>query len=188
MHNGDTGRGAEPGGAGGNHRQRGLGVTNAAGSLDAELRADGVAHQFYVLHRCAAGAEAGGGFDKVRAAFQHQLAGADLFLRREQAGFQDDLHRPFVRGLHHVAQFAQDIFVIAVLEPADVEDDIDFVRAIVDGRLGFKTFRIRRHRAERKADDTGNLDARTFQEMAGPSDPGAVDANAVKMILARLEA
>ena len=108
--------------------------------------------------------------------------------RREQAGFQDDLHRPFVRGLHHVAQFAQDIFVVAVLEPADVEDDIDFVRAIVDGRLGFKTFRIRRHRAQRKADDAGNLDARTFQAMAGPSDPGAVDANAVKMILARFEA
>jgi len=62
-----------------NHRQRGFRVANAAGGLDPELRADGFAHQFYICHRRAAGAEAGGGFDEARSAFNHELAGANFF-------------------------------------------------------------------------------------------------------------
>ena len=171
-----------------NHRQCGFRVANAAGGLDAELRADGFAHQLYIFHRRAAGAEAGGGFDEARPAFNHELAGVNFFLPGEQAGFEDDFHRPFVRRLHHVAQLAKNVFVIAVLEPAKVEDDINFLRAIVNGRLGFKTFHVARHGAQRKAHRAGDLDAGAFQKMAGLSDPGAIDADAVKIVFARLGA
>ena len=95
---------------------------------------------------------------------------------------------PFVRGFHHVAQFAQNIFVVAVLEPADVEDDINFLRAVVNGRLGFKTFRVAGHRAEREADGAGDLHIAAFQKMARGGDPRAVDADAVKFVFARLGA
>ena len=145
LHDGNAGRSAQPGRAGGKHRQRGLGITNAAGSLDAKLRADR-----FRASACTSSTVASLAlkpvevFDEMRTAFHHEFAGADFFLLREQAGFEDDFHRPLVRSLHHVAQFAQDIFVVASLEPAEVEDDINLLRAIVNGGLGFKALSHRR--------------------------------------------
>jgi hypothetical protein len=96
LHDGHTGRGAKARGAGFDHRQRRLCVANAAGGFHAKLRADGFPHQLHVVHRRAAGAQAGGGFDKFRTALGHQMAGEDFLLARQQAGFEDDL-RPSAR-------------------------------------------------------------------------------------------
>ena len=48
--------------------------------------------------------------------------------------------------------------------------------------------RLRRLRAERKADDAADLHARAVQELAGKRDPGRVDADRVELVLARLAA
>src|SRR5664280_3669851 len=71
FYDGNAGRRAKARRARLNHRQGGLRVADAAGGLDAELWTNGFAHQLDIIHRRAAGAEAGGGFDKLRPAFHH---------------------------------------------------------------------------------------------------------------------
>ena len=71
----------------------------------------------------------------MRTAFHDEFASADFLLICQQAGFQNYLDRPLVGGLDHVAKLAQNIFVLAVLEPADIDYDIglDTTQAITEG-------------------------------------------------------
>ena len=116
----------------------------------------------------------------MRPAFDGHPAGADFLFVRQQAGFQNHLHRVFVGGLDHVAQLAENVFVFAVL--------VNLLRTVVNGRLGFKPLGVGGHRAERKADHAGDLHIRPFQKMPRLGDARAVDADGEKLVLARLGA
>ena len=76
----------------------------------------------------------------MRAALDDQLAGADFFRVGQQAGFDNHFDRPLVGGFDHVNDFAENKFVVAGLEPRDVQHHVNLVRAVVNGRLGFKPF------------------------------------------------
>ena len=122
----------------------------------------------------------------MRAGVEDDPAGADFFRVREQAGFDNDFDRPFGGGLDDIAQFAQNIFVVAVFEPADVNDDIDLLRAVVDGGFGFEPFCVGVGRAERETDDRRHFDVGAIKKMAGLSHPRSVHANGVEIIGASL--
>ena len=85
----------------------------------------------------------------MRAGVEDDPAGADFFRVREQAGFDNDFDRSFVGGLDDIAEFAQNIFVVAVLVPADVDDDINLLRVVVDGGFSFKPLCVGVSRSER---------------------------------------
>src|SRR2546425_9316692 len=75
---------------------------------------------------------------------------------------------------------------VAVLEPADVNDDINLLRVVVDGGFGFKTFCVGVGRAERETDDRRHFDVGAIKKMAGLSHPRSVDAHGVEIIVASL--
>ena len=67
--------------------------------------------------------------------FERQPAGLDEFVIRQQAGFKDDFHRAFLGGFHHVAQLADNVAMIAVLEAANVHDHVDLRGAVRDRQV-----------------------------------------------------
>ena len=76
-------------------------------------------------------------------------AGANDFVAREQAGFEDDFDDAIFGGFDHVPDFAHDVVVLAILEAPDIHDHVDFGGAEIDGGLGFVAFGIGVHRTER---------------------------------------
>src|SRR6185503_21183112 len=100
------------------------------------------------------------------------MTSADFFFAGQQTGFEDYFDRALVRGLDDVPQFAQQIAVVAVLEPADIDDHIDFLGAVVDRHLGFKSFRVGVRRSEGKANHCSDLHSTVLEEMTSLYDPG----------------
>jgi hypothetical protein len=49
-----------------------------------------------------------------------------------------------VRGFDDVAQLAEDVRFIAVFEPANVQHNVDFLRALIDRSFDFVSLRVRR--------------------------------------------
>ena len=93
----------------------------------------------------------------MRPGLDHQLASANLLLISQQACFQNDFHRPLVRRFDDVAQFAQHVLVIPVLDSPNIDHDIDLMRASIDRRFRLETFYVGIHRAERKAHHRRNF-------------------------------
>ena len=134
-------------------------------------------------HRGAGGAETGRCLHKVCATFGDYLAGADFFSPRQEASLQNDLHSAVIRRLNHFVKLAEDVFVVAVLEFADVEDYIDFVRPVVHGSLGFEPFCVHVHRAERESHHAGNFYISVLQQVARLRHARAIHTHAVKAML-----
>lgn len=102
-------------------------------------------------------------FTKMNAGIEGEFAGADFFFVCQQAGFQNRFYGAFLGGFGDVAQFAQDVAVVAVLEAANVDDEIDFLGAGIEGGFDFKALDIGFHCAERESDDAGGFDCAAFQ-------------------------
>ena len=94
--------------------------------------------QGHVLPGGSAAAEAGGGLDIVRAGLGHHPAHLHLFGVGEQAGLDDDLQEPSLAGVLHGMDLLQHPVIQAVLHPADVDDHVDFGRAVVHGVGGLE--------------------------------------------------
>ncbi len=113
---------------------------------------------------------------------------ASIFSSREQCGFENDFDKAFVCRFHDIAQFAQHKILIAILEPPNIEDYIDFRRAIVDGRFCFEALRVRVHRTQRKTDDGTNLQLCVLQKGISLRYMGPVDTNTVEVVLSGFSA
>ena len=122
----------------------------------------------------------------MRAGLEDDPAGPDFFVVRKEAGFDDDLDRPFGGGLDDIAQFAQNIGVVAILETADIHDHIDLLRVVVDGGFGFKPFCVGVGRPEWETDDRCHFDVAAIQKMTCLNHPRSVHANGVEAVLASL--
>ena len=137
--------------------------------LPALANADPFSHrfpqQFHLVKRRGTRQKACCRTDAMRARLDRQLSGQDDFLTREQPGFHDDLHRALIRHLDEVAQLAENISPVAVLEPARVQHHVEFLRAAVDGGLGFVAFHVGVHRAEWEPDKAGHFHAAVFKEV-----------------------
>src|SRR5439155_23047510 len=80
----------------------------------------------------------------------------------------------------------QHIIVIAVLQTPEIDDHVDFLRAVVDRGFGFEPLGVGVRRSERKADDRGHLHSAAAKQMASLNHPRSVYANSMEMVLARL--
>ena len=115
----------------------------------------------------------GRGHHELRAGIQRQLAGQDFFLARQQMSFQHGLDRAFVGGFHDVPHFAQDITRVTVLEPAEIDDQINLVRAVVHGNLRLVTLGVRVPRAQGKTDRARRPARRFPPARRGPVPPAS---------------
>ena len=75
----------------------------------------------------------------MRLGLDRQFAGRDDLFVAEIAGLDDDFHPPIVGRLDDIADFADDVAVIAVDEPSEVHHHVDLIGAVVHGGLGFVT-------------------------------------------------
>ena len=89
--------------------------------------------QGHVLPGGAATAETGGGLDVVRAGGGDDLAQLDLLLVGEEAALDDDLQQLAVAGLLYGLDFREQVLPLPVLHPAEVDDHIHLLRAVIHG-------------------------------------------------------
>src|SRR5439155_994178 len=80
----------------------------------------------------------------------------------------------------------QHIIVIAVLQTPEIDDHVDFLRAVVDRGFGFEPLGVGVRRSERKADDRRHFYVAAVKQMASLNHPRSVYANSIEMVLARL--
>ena len=109
-----------------------------------------------VLPCGATAAKAGGGLDKLGAGFTDHAAHFDLFLIRQQAGLDDHLQQLTAAVRLHRTNLLQNLIVQAVLDPADVDDHVDFIGAVFHRVGRFEAFyrggRIAVGEADHRAD------------------------------------
>ena len=129
------------------------------------------------MRRCAARAEARAGFYKIRAGLGRGLAGVCLFVVGEVAGLDDDLYERAVCSVHHGLDVLVHPLKIAGLGRADVDDHVDFFRAVCNGVLCFKGLGLGGIGAQGEADDRAGLYARALQQRRGLLDVHGVDAH-----------
>jgi len=181
---GHSGGGPDPRCTGGNHSQCGVRIANAAGRFDAEFAADGLAHQGDVGRGRAAGAEAGGSLYEVCAAVHGKPAGADFFIIGEEARLEDNFDGAAAGSPDNLAQLMENISIVSLLEPADVEHGVDFPGAVGSGGFCLDALGSCGHGAQREAHGGGDCDARSLEQPAGVGNPGSVDADAAESVFA----
>ena len=125
----------------------------------------------------------------MRSTFDYEVAGAADFFstigQLSKASFQEDDACLTVRSsaastISHSSRRTERI--IAILQFPDIEDDINFMRAIVNGRFRFETFGIRSHGPQRKTDDARDFHVAVFEKMPRLGDPRAIDANGKELV------
>jgi hypothetical protein len=139
---------------------------DAAGGFDAAARAGYAAEQGHVGSGCAAGGEAGGGLQEIRAGLDGDFGGAKLFFHREQAGFQNHLEQRAVMmgdGGRRVDGVVDGV-VVAALELADGDDHVQFADAETGEGGCLLAQRGDERSAERKADDDADRNARAGEQ------------------------
>ena len=109
--------------------------------------------QFHIVERRAAGGEAGGGLDIISAGSGDDLAHFDFLVVRQQAGLDDDLQELALAGGLDGLDLFEQIAPALILDPADVDDHVDLVRAVFHGVRSFKALGLRRVVAVWEADD-----------------------------------
>ena len=159
-------------------------VADSTRSFDPEFWSDRFSKKPNVLDRSVGSPKSGRGFDKVGSSFLGEFAGGDLFIPREQAGFEDHFDDSIVRGFDDVAEFAKQGSMIPLFEPANIDDDIHLVRTVVDGGLGLKAFHVGFHRAQRKADHGDYFQVGVLEQLARFDHARTVDTNSVEAMLA----
>ena len=87
--------------------------------------------QFHIVEGGTGLGEARGGFDVVRAGVGDSLAQGDLLLIGQQAGLDNDLQELALAGLLHGGDLIAHLVKESGLGPADVDDHVHFIRAVV---------------------------------------------------------
>jgi hypothetical protein len=169
---------------GGHKSERFFGIEDFGACLDAEFLADGFAAGLNVFDARRGNVFRG---NEMSARINNQLAGEFDFVASQELRTDFDFDDAFVSSFGDVAQFAQDVFFVAVFQFADVEADFDFLRAIIDGDFGFVAFDVAFFRAG-KTDERGDFDFRLIEERSGQLDARAGHTNAVEFLLARFAA
>jgi len=141
-------RGADPVGAGFEHRKRRLEAPDPAARLYREV----LRHYLDVRDGRAAAGEAGRGLEKRHAGLLGEFTRGPELPDREQRGLDDSLHRNR-NGRDDPGEFVDDRVGVAVPKPTDVEDDIDPVRAVHPGTFGLELLRFRGRLAVREPAD-----------------------------------
>ena len=88
------------------------------------------AEQRHILKRGASRGKAGRGLDEVGAGARDEIAQAQLFLLREQAGLHNHLEHMGAARLLHGAQLVKHLVIEAILHPAEVDDHVNLLRAV----------------------------------------------------------
>jgi len=174
----------ETGGAGFDQAEGGLGFANQPGGFDADGFSQGFTEEFDFFDGGFGAVEIGGGGDVLDAGIEGEFTGENDFFAGEQVGFEDGFDEAFVGGFGKVAEFAEDVLMIAIFETAEVDDDVEFMRAVVNGSLDFVALGVGIERAQGEADESDDLDFGIVQEGAGEFDAGGVDADGVIIIFA----
>ncbi len=124
----------------------------------------------------------------MRAGLNDKVARPDLFFACEKRGFEDYFDRAFISGFHDIAQLAQNVGVVAVLEAADIYNNIQFLSAVIHRRFDFKSFGIRAHGTERKPDRACDFYAATFENGVRLGNAGSIDTYTPKSNRSRIAA
>ena len=109
--------------------------------------------QLHIVERGAAGGEAGGGLDIVRSRIGDDLTHLDLLVVRQQARLDNDLQELTLAMLLDGLDFFEQIVPALILDPADVDDHVDLVRAVLNRVECFEALGLCRVVAVREADD-----------------------------------
>src|SRR6185295_10760005 len=97
---------------------------------------------------------------------------------REQRRLEDDLElrTAAVAQLRERGELALDERILAGLERADVLDDIELARTVLERAARFAELCRGRHRAQREADDRTDRHAGACEPLGRTAHPAAVDA------------
>jgi len=109
--------------------------------------------QLDVVEGRARGREAGRGLDEVGARGGDDAAHLDLLLVGQQAGLDDDLEDAALAGGLDGSDLVFELVPLPVLDPAEIDDHVDLVRAVGDGVGGLEALDGGRRIAVREADD-----------------------------------
>ena len=117
-----------------------------------------------IVKGCTACGKTCGGFDEVRTRFVYYLTHLYLFFIGEQAGFDDNFEYMTRAGSLYGFYLGEQVVISLILEPADIDNHINLVRAVFYCVLCFKAFRCRCGITVGKADNRayGNLIADIF--------------------------
>ncbi|CAN4040397.1 HNH endonuclease, partial [Dysosmobacter welbionis] len=113
-----------------------LQVGDAAGGLDLHIGTHVLCKEGHVLPGGAAGAEACGGLDILRAGGGDDLAHLDLLLVCEEAALDDDLQQPALAGGLHGLDLGEQVIPLLILHPAQVDDHVHLLGAVLHGVRG----------------------------------------------------
>ena len=94
--------------------------------------------QLHIVEGSASLGKAGGSLDVICAGVGNALAKSDLFLVGQKAGLDDDLQKLAVAGLLNGGDLLGNVAPFAVLCPADVNDHIHLISAVLYGIGGHK--------------------------------------------------
>ena len=130
--------------------------------------------------------ESRGCFDEVSTGFFGKLACLDDFVVRKQAGFEDYLDDGTVlgSGFHNRCDVVAYVIIIAGLENADIENHVNFARAVFASLFGLKRLGCACAGTERKTHDSGNLHIGASEVVRAARHITAVYADRVEVPLA----
>ena len=94
----------------------------------------------HIFKGCAGLGETGGGLDVIGAGIGNALAKGDLLVIRQQAGLDDDLQELALAGSLDGSNFGSDLLPLAFLGPANVDDHVHFIGAVVHSIGGHEAF------------------------------------------------
>jgi hypothetical protein len=170
------------------HGQSVLRRADSAGGFHANIRANDGAHQTDIFDGGTGGGHAGGRLDEIGAGFDGKFAGEFLFVLGEEASFDDDfeMRLGIVRGIGESVDFVVNKRDIAILERADVDDHIYFLRTLANAGQRFEQLHGSKSGALRKSDDGASEHIRALQQFGRKVYPNGLHADAGEVVLASL--
>lgn len=172
--------GAEAGGSGLDEGGGLFDGFDAAGGFDADLPFGDAAEEFDVFDGGAA-EPAGAGFEEVDVGVKAELGGELHFFAAEAGGFEDDFDDA-IGAFGDFGDFAVEFFAFALLEPALINDDVEFVGSVFGGVLGFVEFDCGGLGAGGEADDGADFGLFVVELFFGVADVAGGDADAGEFV------
>lgn len=132
----------------------------------------------------SSGAKTGWGLNVVSSCFINDMGYLSYLIISKKAGLNDDLEDAFVSAsLLDEPDFPSNIWVAALLQPADVDDHVNFISAVFNGLLGLEDLNFGRRISKGEADDCGNFDFWVGKIDLGILNEAGRDAHRGKLVL-----